>query len=112
MLKKCPDCEGTVSNRAHTCVHCGFPIRQDQPHPRNGRMYAACGLIILSIGELLALYITYQVIVAGEPLASIGIYLLITMATVALAIPSLIWAFTLSWFFDQSAPSSQAGRFE
>lgn len=26
MLEHCPDCEGTVSNKAHFCPHCGYPF--------------------------------------------------------------------------------------
>ena len=25
-LMHCPECEGSISNKAHVCPHCGFPI--------------------------------------------------------------------------------------
>ncbi len=28
-LIACPDCTGRVSDRAHACPHCGFPVREE-----------------------------------------------------------------------------------
>ena len=30
-LLKCPECQGAVSSEAHTCPHCGYPLKKVEP---------------------------------------------------------------------------------
>lgn len=34
MLTTCPECELPVSDKAFSCPHCGYPLKQDKPQPR------------------------------------------------------------------------------
>lgn len=30
-LIKCPECGGQVSDKAPACIHCGYPLQENQP---------------------------------------------------------------------------------
>lgn len=34
MLKTCPECEQSVSEKAYTCPHCGYPLKSENIKPR------------------------------------------------------------------------------
>lgn len=38
MLKKCPECELQVSDKARICPHCGFPLAKEAKKPKPKRM--------------------------------------------------------------------------
>lgn len=47
---QCPSCGSAVSPQAHTCPHCGHPLRET-----SGQQLAGCGLGVLGfMGFLLA----------------------------------------------------------
>ena len=34
-LIKCPECGGTVSDKAPACIHCGYPLQETKPSSEN-----------------------------------------------------------------------------
>ncbi|MAX27016.1 MAG: hypothetical protein CMJ19_21180 [Phycisphaeraceae bacterium] len=49
-MRECPSCGREVSEQAHTCPHCGQPLRETA-----GQQLAGCGLLVIAaIGFILA----------------------------------------------------------
>ena len=57
-LTKCPECRGQVSDQAHACPHCGYPLA--------GGMLRSRAMVQLAVGMAVALIAALGILLQGR----------------------------------------------